>query len=238
MPFGAAAQSSGTSTKIEFLDEDFCPLPSTDGAVYRRETAQTDRQAGVVHDYFLSGKPAQTITYDNLRKHTATGVAERWYENGQLRLHREYAKDHSTSELRTYYASGQLKRREHYDYGKRTTGECFSPDGAPVAFYEFDVLPVYSEGAGAVGDIVGAVQRSFRYPVEALRTHTTGRVLVAFKVTKTGEVTDIHIEQPLSAVVDAEAIRSVQQLGHFTPGRQDGEPVGVRFTVPLTLAIR
>jgi len=235
---GAGAHAQQAPGKPVFLDKSFAVTTSEAGAAYRRETEYTSKRGGVVHDYYLTGKPARSTAYANVARQVQDGAAERWDEQGQLRLHREYTDGQPSGELRTYYANGQLRRREHYAKGQRLDGECFGPDGAPQAFTPYETLPVYSEGDGSPGAVQEVARRDFRYPVEALRAGLTGQVIAGFTVNELGEVTNIRIIKPLSPAVDAEALRAMQRIRSFaSPGRLDGELTSMDFTVPFNLAI-
>ncbi|MGI4762019.1 MAG: TonB family protein [Janthinobacterium lividum] len=236
---GTRAYAQQTPGKPVFLDKNFALTSSEAGATYRRETEYTSKRGGVVHDYYLSGKPARSTAYSNITRQQLDGVAERWDEQGQLRLHREYADGQPSGELRTYYPSGQLRRREHYAKGQRLDGACYGPAGQPQAFTPYETLPVYSEGDGSLATVIQVASREFRYPVEALRAGLTGQVIAGFTVNETGDVTNIRIIKPLSTAVDAEALRAMQRIRSFTsPGQLDGEPTSMEFTVPFNLAIR
>jgi protein TonB len=235
----AGAYAQQAPGKPVFLDKNFAPTSSEVGATYRRETEYTSKRGGVVHDYYLTGKPARSTAYSNVARQELDGATERWDEQGQLRLHREYTDGQPSGELRTYYPSGQLRRREHYAKGQRLEGECFGPDGQPQAFTSYETLPVYSEGDGSLVAALDAARRDFRYPVEALRAGLTGQVVAGFTVNERGEVTNIHIVKPLSPTVDQEALHAMGRIRSFaTPGQLDGEPASMDFTVPFNLAIR
>ena len=236
---GARAYAQQAPMPPVFLDKSFAVVNLEAGATYRRETEYTSKRGGVVHDYYLSGKPARSTAYSNVARQELNGPTERWDEQGQLRLHREYTDGQPSGELRTYYSSGQLRRREHYAKGHRLDGECFGPDGTPQAFTSYETLPVYSEGDGSLATVMKVASRDFRYPVEALRAGTTGQVVAGFTVNERGEVTNIHIVKPLSPAVDQEALHAMGRIRSFTtPGQLDGEPASMDFTVPFTLAIR
>ena len=92
-------------------------------------------------------------------------------------------------------------------------------------------------GGGGNASIVGAIQRNLAYPLEALKRHVTGQVFVSFTVSETGLVHDIQIVKGIGGGCDESVLAAVQQLPQFTPGRQAGIPVPVRFTVPVTFQI-
>jgi protein TonB len=235
----AAAQQVIPPLKTEFLDSTWHAMPSAAGAYYRRETEYTDSTAGVVRDYFLSNGQLQSREQmDNIRRQRHHGVSEYFTKTGQLRTHAEFDHGRRTGELVLYYPSGQLKRREHYIDMLHGTGECFAPDGTAIPYFEYEIMPRYSEGDGGFAALVGAIGRNFNYTKEARRAGVQGRVLVTFSVTPQGLVDDVKITQPLHPLVDAEAVNAVYRLKRFTPGQQDGKPVKVSFTAPINLKLQ
>jgi protein TonB len=234
-----AAQQVVPPLKREFLDSACAVLPSAEGAKYRRETEWSDSTAGEIRMYYLNGQLQRRQQLEHVTKQIPNGVDESFDKNGQLTMHAEFTHSHRTGELRTYYPGGQLKRREQFaPTGFSKGGECFAPDGTPVPFFAFEVMPRYSEGNGGPQAIIKALMRNFRYPKDALRAKVEGRVLVAFSVTEQGTVTDVHMVQSLFPSVDANAMQAVYQLKRFEPGKQDGRPVKVGYTVPITLRVQ
>ena len=62
------------------------------------------------------------------------------------------------------------------------------------------------------------------------------RVYVQFKIDKTGKIVDVRARGPHKRL-EKEAIRVVQLLPDMTPGKQRGRPVGVKYTLPITLVV-
>lgn len=213
-------------------------LPSAVGARYRRETEWHDSTAGIVRDYYLSGQLQSREEFEHVGKRSYHGVSEYFDKTGQLTTHAEFVHGKRSGELLLYYPGGRLKRREHYADDGRTSGECFAPDGAVVPFFEFEIMPRYSEGDGSQLAIITAIARNFRYPKDARRAGIEGRVLVSFDVTDAGIVENVQVKQSLFSSIDAEAMQAVRKLKHFVPGQQDGKPVKVSFTVPLALRLQ
>lgn len=235
----AAAQQTVPPPKQEFLDSVCTVLPSAAGARYRRETEWRDSTAGEIRVYYLNGQLQRRQQLEHITKQIPNGLDESFDKNGQLTMHAEFTHSRRTGELRTYYPSGQLKRHEQFAAtGFSNGGECFAPDGTPVPFFAFEIMPRYSEGDGGPQAIIKALMRNFRYPKDALRAKVEGRVLVAFSVTEQGTVTNVHMVQSLFPSVDANAMQAVYQLKRFEPGKQDGRPVKVGYTVPITLRVQ
>jgi len=79
---------------------------------------------------------------------------------------------------------------------------------------------------------------NFKYPEEAYNKSIQGRVLVQFVIDKTGDVTDLSIRVPYQGdILGEEAIRIVEKLPRFIPGKQNREEVKVKYGVPINFRI-
>jgi protein TonB len=232
-----AAQQVIPPLKKQFLDSAWHVLPSAAGARYRRETEWRDSTAGVVRDYYLSGQLQSQEALENIRTHRSHGVSEYFFEDGHLKTHREFTHGETSGEHRWYYPSGQLKRREHYAAGQRLDGECFAASGAAVPYYEYYIMPVYSEGNGSPRAVSAAIGRRFTYPEDARRAGIQGQVVLTFYVNSQGRVEDAKVIEGLCPSVNAEAVQAVSRLRPFKAALVDGEPVRFYFKVPITLKI-
>jgi protein TonB len=84
---------------------------------------------------------------------------------------------------------------------------------------------------------LAAIQQNIRYPEMAKKAGVEGRVIVQFVVDEEGNVLDPQVVRGLGAGLDEEALRAVQQA-KFTPGKQRGQPVRVRMSLPITFRLR
>ena len=233
----SAAQQAVPPLKTDFLDAALAVLPTATGAQYRRETEYRDSVGGTVREYWLNGQLRSSTAYEHIQKNITHGTCQSWYENGQLATYEEYVHGQLAGERRLYFATGQLKRYEQYQDGQRTIGECYTEQGQPTAFSEYEVLPVYGEGLGDERAIVAAISRGIHYPPDALAAGVQGQVFVKFIVTKEGEVAGVEVVKSVLPSLDAETVRAVRQLQKFKPGLQDGAPVAFSFTVPVSYSI-
>lgn len=63
-----------------------------------------------------------------------------------------------------------------------------------------------------------------------------GRVIVQFVVGKDGTVKDAKVVRGIDPELDAEALRLVENMPKWRPGKLAGEPVEVRYTLPVTFS--
>jgi protein TonB len=89
-------------------------------------------------------------------------------------------------------------------------------------------------GGGGNAAICAAIQRGIHIPPFQGDYPEGSRVFVEFTVTATGNVSNVRIRRSINSSIDTAVVRAVQALPRFTPGRQDGRPVSVQYTMPIT----
>ena len=89
---------------------------------------------------------------------------------------------------------------------------------------------VYPGGDAA---ILKFIADNLVYPSIAQDQGLQGTVVLKFTVDKTGSVCDIVISKSLSRECDKAAVECVSKLKRFTPARQQGHPVPVKYTLPI-----
>lgn len=81
------------------------------------------------------------------------------------------------------------------------------------------------------------LMENVKYPKDAAKNKIQGRVLVEFIVDKEGNIKDPTILQSAYPSLDAEALRVVKLMPRWTPGRDKGQPVNVKFAVPIVFKL-
>lgn len=93
-----------------------------------------------------------------------------------------------------------------------------------------DEMPKYPGGdAQLLKYIVG----NLKYPASAVENKIEGRVVVSFIVEKDGSISQPEIRRSIDPALDNEAIRVINTLPQWTPGKNNGEIVRVKYTVPV-----
>ena len=77
-----------------------------------------------------------------------------------------------------------------------------------------------------------------RYPAVAQENNVQGRVVVQFVVTKTGKVGEVKVVRSKDPDLDKEAVRVVKSLPNFIPGKMNGNPVNVWYTLPVNFKLQ
>jgi periplasmic protein TonB len=102
-------------------------------------------------------------------------------------------------------------------------------------FIKVEESPVFPGGDIA---LLKYIAENTKYPQEAIDINMQGKVIVKFAVMYDGSVSRIEIIRSISPILDQEAARVVSTLPKWKPGKQNGVPVSVWFTVPVTFQIK
>ena len=104
-------------------------------------------------------------------------------------------------------------------------------DGDEDVFEVVENMPEFPDG-GMPG-LMKYLSANIRYPEAAHKAGTQGRVTVQFVVGKDGSIGNVGILRGVDPALDAEAIRVISSMPKWKPGTQKGEPVNVKYTVPV-----
>ena len=101
----------------------------------------------------------------------------------------------------------------------------------------FSVVEQMPEYPGGMRAVLEFMARNLRYPTKAREAGKQGRVIVQFVVRKDGSLSDFKVLRPVDPWLDAEAIRVISTMPKWKPGMQEGKPVSVKFTLPVTFML-
>ena len=80
--------------------------------------------------------------------------------------------------------------------------------------------------------------QNIKYPEDAQKQKVEGRVLVTFIVETDGSVSNLEVERQAFPSLDAEAIRVLSAMPKWTPGKQGGQVVRVKYTLPINFSLK
>ena len=101
----------------------------------------------------------------------------------------------------------------------------------------YDMVTEAPEFPGGSKAMMEYLKTNMRYPQIAKENGIQGRVILQFVVDETGKVRDPKILRGVDPALDLEAIRLVEAMPQWTPGKQDGKAVAVRYTVPVSFKL-
>ena len=102
-------------------------------------------------------------------------------------------------------------------------------------FRSVEQMPQFPGGDAA---LMKFLQSHINYPPMAAENNVQGKVILQFVVEKDGKVGEVKVARSVDKDLDREAIRVVKTLPRFTPGRQNGQPVRVWYTLPVTFKLQ
>ena len=94
------------------------------------------------------------------------------------------------------------------------------------------------EFPGGMEEMMKFLQQNIQYPASAAKNKVEGRVVLQFVVEKDGQIGEVKVARSVDPELDAEALRVVKSMPNFIPGRQDGKPVAVWYTIPISFKLQ
>ncbi|MEM9848503.1 MAG: TonB family protein [Bacteroidota bacterium] len=188
------------------------------GTVSEYGAYEAGERAGTWIRLDQSGNKQSSYEYVDGKK---DGAYEIWNDAGTLIEKGTYKKD-ELIESETYLAEEKEIFRvvEEMPYVKSEACEDYADN--ELQFKEC------SERA-----LLTSLYQSIRYPEIARQNGLEGMALVQFTVEKDGSMSDIEVLRGLCEAITMECLNAVENIPEWMPGKQAGEPVRVRFTLPI-----
>lgn len=115
------------------------------------------------------------------------------------------------------------------------------PPPAPkpeVATKVFDVVEEMPSFPGGSAALMSYLNSNTKYPVVAQENGVQGRVIISFVVERDGSISDVKVARSVDPSLDREAQRVVKSMPRWTPGKQNGQTVRVKYTVPVVFRLQ
>ncbi|NDP20960.1 MAG: energy transducer TonB [Paludibacter sp.] len=117
-----------------------------------------------------------------------------------------------------------------------------APVAAPVVEEEdnvvFQVVETMPTFPGGDAELFKFLSNNVKYPVIAQENGIQGRVICQFVVNKDGSIVDVEVVRSVDASLDKEAIRVIKSMPKWSPGKQRGKPVRVKYTLPVNFKLQ
>ena len=108
-------------------------------------------------------------------------------------------------------------------------------DYGDVIYVVTETMP---EFPGGMQEMMRFINENIVYPVEAAQKGIQGRAICQFVVEKDGSISNVVvIRSSGDRDLDNEAIRVVQSMPQWKPGKQRGVPVRVKYTIPVSFRL-
>lgn len=112
-----------------------------------------------------------------------------------------------------------------------------STEGTVKGELIYDIVEQQPEFPGGYGAFTQWIDDNLKYPVEAAMDGIEGRVIVQFIIRPTGKVVDAKVVRGIAPSLDKEALRLINIMPNWIPGRQKGKAVNVRYTTWITFKL-
>lgn len=116
-----------------------------------------------------------------------------------------------------------------------------TPPPAPkeeVANKVFDIVEEMPSFPGGNGALMSYLQSNVKYPIVAQENGVQGRVQIGFVVEPDGSISGVKVVRSVDPSLDKEAMRVVRSMPRWNPGKQNGQAVRVKYTVPVLFRLQ
>lgn len=103
-----------------------------------------------------------------------------------------------------------------------------------INFYVIEEKPEFPGGEAAMFQWIS---KNIKYPEIAKENGIQGKVYVQFVIGKDGKVSDVQVVRGVDPSLDKEAVRVIQSMPAWKPGKQRGKPVKVSFQLPINFKL-
>jgi len=124
-----------------------------------------------------------------------------------------------------------------YQKDQKTQEKTLKDMDAGVASALPGVYAYVEEMPDAGYDVGKYLSQYIHYPEAAEKNHIEGRVVLKFIVTDKGVISDISVLNTPDKLLSDEAVRVVKTMPAWKPGKQNGKPVNVYFTLPIVFKL-
>jgi protein TonB len=97
-----------------------------------------------------------------------------------------------------------------------------------------DVMPEPFGGTNAWSKFL---QKNIHYPNQAVDAGVQGKVWITFIIEKDGHLSNITVEKGVGSGLDDEALRVLKLAPAWKPGKQNGQPVRVKYSIPINFIL-
>ena len=102
----------------------------------------------------------------------------------------------------------------------------------------FDVVEEMPQFPGGPSKLFEFLAKNVNYPTEAEKANIQGRVIATFVVEKDGSISNVKVVKSVDPLLDAEAVRVINAMPNWLPGKQNGKEVRVKYTVPISFHLQ
>lgn len=214
-----------------YLDSDYSEVLPEDAVYFQVDSRDDSGEDLLRKTFWINGQIKSERNFlEKNEKLTADGMSKFWYENGQLYYSQNYRKGERHGELLAYWADGSPRRHDIYKNGKLKSGKVWDRNGQEIDHFPVLVPAKFPGGQQAINAYLKK-----HLPVNsAQKKNTEVRVVVSIRVDKEGYISHVKIVEGAPHWYNAVTINALMQMPRWNPGMHMGEPINVRYTLPVT----
>lgn len=178
---------------------------------------------------------AVSLRTDLIANQVLSGKLSHWDAQGQKKIELNFY-DNVQEGVQLYFApDGTIAHKATFVSGRVVEGSVPKLIEKGNAYSVVEKMPQFIGGESALFDYIN---RNIRYPVEALKSGISGRVIVRFVIDIDGSISQTKVIRSVDPYLDREAIRVLKSLPNWIPGTQNGIPVPVWYTLPIQFSMQ
>ncbi|MFD2872714.1 TonB family protein [Mucilaginibacter ximonensis] len=215
-------------------------------------TYKSGQPEGLAYDFYENGKLSAMLNYPPVgSKDNRVKLISYFDQNGNALVtdgngyySDTYKGTFEEGKMVDGYRSGDWKGNddgggitfiETYEKGNLITGTSTDKDGNKHTYQKRNINATYAYGMDRFRDIL---RRRVRYKDEDVNNNNRGMVLVAFTVTKEGQLENLHVLHGIDKSMDNEVLRVVKETaGKWKPAVRYGIPITTDVSFPLNFVI-
>ena len=102
----------------------------------------------------------------------------------------------------------------------------------------FQIVEEAASFPGGMGECMKWLGKNIKYPTISQENGVQGRVIVQFVINRDGSIVDAKVVRGVDPYLDKEALRVVNQMPKWSPGKQRGKAVRCQFTLPVQFRLQ
>ncbi len=126
---------------------------------------------------------------------------------------------------------------DNSDWVDLTPVDVIEIESEPVDDVPFTVVEDQPEFPGGTAALYEYLNKNIKYPAICRENNIQGRVVVIFIVNRDGSIVEPEVVKSVNPMLDKEALRVISNMPKWKPGLQRGQPVRVKFTVPVNFRL-
>jgi TonB family protein len=199
--------------------------------------------AGLIMVGFAQTKTIETKTVVKQQKASQAATAKAKQSNKQSKNPSQQTDSKKATTQNADEAqqqAGQDKQRANsvdeivvVGYGAPQTNDQQTSKRSTEVFIVVEDMPKFANG-----HVQEFLAKNIRYPVEAQKNGIQGRVICQFIVETDGSISSVQVVRSVDPLLDAEACRVLYTMPKWIPGKQRGQIVRVKYTLPISFALK